>query len=203
MPDVVRGQLFSGDLKRELGGYRGAEVIRARFDACKDGSPLQRAQYADLTTYLPGDILVKVDRAAMANSLEVRPPLLDAEFVKWSFGLDGSLKVRGNQGKYLLKEAAAPLLPKGFLDRPKMGFSMPISSWLRNELRERVDAVLNGQSMRTSGYFNMNAAQQIWREHLSGARDHGRALWLILAFGNFLETRKGAMAVRDVAVAQG
>ncbi len=70
---------------------------------------------------------------------------------------------------------------------------MPISSWLRHELRERVDAVLDGQSLRTSGYFNMNAAQQIWREHLSGARDHGRALWLVLAFGNFLEKQKGGL----------
>lgn len=197
MPDGVRSQLFSGDLMRRLGGYRGAELIRSAFDSCKDGSALQKAQYADLKTYLPGDILVKVDRAAMANSLEVRPPLLDADFVKWSFGLDTAMKVRGGEGKVLLKQAAEPLLPKGFLDRPKMGFSMPISAWMRKELCERMNELVNGQTMRNSGYFNMAVAQRIWGEHLSGARDHGRPLWLMLAFGNFLERHKSSSVVTE------
>lgn len=189
MPDDVRSRLFSGDLLRTLNGYRGSETIRRAFTACRGGTPLQRAQYTDLTTYLPGDILVKVDRASMANSLEVRPPLLDPGFVKWCFGLATRQKVHGQQGKALLKEAMAPLLPHDILTRPKMGFSMPISEWFRGDLRDRMEGLVHGRTLKESGYFNVPAVQAFLGEHLSGARDHGRPLWLLLAFANFLERR--------------
>jgi asparagine synthase (glutamine-hydrolysing) len=187
MPDAVRRALFSPDFQRSLGGYRGAEVIRSAFDACSDGTPLQRAQYTDLTTYLPGDILVKVDRASMANSLEVRPPFLDPAFVRWSLGLSTGLKVRGGQGKAILKEAMMPLLPSDLMTRPKMGFSIPIAQWLRGDLRQRMEDLVGDDRMRASGYFDMEAVQGLWAEHLSGARDHARALWLLLVFSDFLD----------------
>jgi asparagine synthase (glutamine-hydrolysing) len=190
MPDGVRHRLFGGDFQNSLHGYHGSNVIRQAYEACKGGTALQRAQYVDLTTYLPGDILVKVDRAAMANSLEVRPPLLDPGFVRWCFGVASHQKIRNNHGKALLRDVASALLPPEVLHRPKMGFSMPVSAWMRNELRERMQELVHGKTMRESGYFDMRVVQELWNEHISRSRDHARPLWLLLAFANFLELRQ-------------
>lgn len=186
IPDEMRALLYTGDLQRSLQNYRGAEVIRGAFEASAGDSPLQQAQYADLTTYLPGDILVKVDRTSMANSLEVRPPLLDPDFVSWCYSLPAEAKLRRGQGKAILRDAVAPLLPPALLQRPKMGFSIPIADWFRGALRGTMEALIADPVLKTCGYFETRMIETLWREHLSGERNHARPLWLLLVFAGFL-----------------
>lgn len=125
--DRLRHSLFSAGLKRELQGYRAVEVLQ-RHAARAPEHPLSRVQYLDMKTYLPGDILTKVDRASMAHSLEVRVPILDHEFLDWVSGLSPDLKLVGREGKYVLKKALEPYLETANLYRPKMGFAVPLAS---------------------------------------------------------------------------
>jgi asparagine synthase (glutamine-hydrolysing) len=195
VPDAARATLYSGDLRRELHGYSGADVIRAKFRESEGDTSLRRAQYTDITTYLPGDILVKVDRTSMANSLEVRPPFLDPEFVAWSYALPDQAKLRKGQGKALLKQAMRPFLPNDLIDRPKMGFSMPIADWLRTDLRSDVEALGRNSHLANSGLVDSSVVQRLAREHLSGAFNHARPLWLIFVFAAFLKHAASQAAV--------
>src|SRR5207244_5459912 len=122
----LRRRLFSPDLTRELKGYNAVEVLRAHMLRCSSADPLSRVQYADFKTYLPGDILTKVDRASMANSLEVRVPLLDHTLVEWAARLPSRLKLRGPEGKYIFKAALEPYVPKEILYRHKQGFAVQL-----------------------------------------------------------------------------
>ncbi len=184
--DSLRDALFSPALKRELGGYHAIEVLRGHMAAADTDEPLFAAQYADLKTWLAGDILTKVDRASMANSLEVRVPLLDHEFVEWSAGLPQRLKLQGQTGKFLLKRALEPYVPNDLLYRPKQGFSVPISAWFRGPLRQRVREAVTGPVLAESGYFDQDALALMVDRHQSGARDHGVVLWSLLMFEAFL-----------------
>jgi asparagine synthase (glutamine-hydrolysing) len=192
--DEQRSALLSGDLKRRLGAYEPNELIRARFREAKAFSPLQRAQYADLMTYLPGDILVKVDRAAMANSLETRPPFLDHDFVAWSFSLDTKVKVDGGEGKAILKKGMEAHLPNALLYQPKRGFSIPIDQWLRGPLRDMTLGLTSSARLQDCGLFDMKAIDGWVGEHLRGARNHWQTLWLLFVFDAFLNVRAAARA---------
>ncbi len=139
LPESERAALFSPDFTRALDGYDPASVLAAHAGEADTDDPLARAQYMDLMTWLPGRMLVKVDRASMAHGLELRPPLLDHELVEWAAGLPRALKLRGNEGKILLKRALAPHLPRELLHRPKQGFAQPLAEWFGSELRARVD----------------------------------------------------------------
>lgn len=186
--DTVRQALFSSKLKQDLQGYHGREVVAAAFreaDATTD-DPVRRAQYVDLRTWLPGDILTKVDRASMAVSLEVRAPLLDHESIDWSLALPSDLKIKGMNGKYLLKKAMEPHLPHDLMYRPKQGFSIPLAAWFRGPLSDRVDTLVSGQRMADSGLFEQTTMAKIAREHQHGQRDHSRLLWLLFMFDGFL-----------------
>ncbi len=187
-----RRALFSPDLAHRLAGYEPGELIRARFREARDFSPLQRAQYADLMTYLPGDILVKVDRAAMANSLETRPPFLDHDFVAWSFSLDTASKIAGGEGKAILKKAMVPHLPRDLLYQPKRGFSIPVSAWLRGPLRDMTLGLTSSARLQDSGLFDMRAVDNWVGQHLRGARDNWQTLWLLFVFDAFLRERANA-----------
>ncbi len=123
----------------------------------------------------------------MANSLEVRVPMLDHEFVEWSAGLPADLKLRGGTGKYLLKQALAPYLPAELLHRPKQGFSAPIGAWFRGPLQGRLRAALAGPAM--ANYFNIGLLTRLADQHTTGARDHGAVLWSLLMFESFLRTQ--------------
>jgi asparagine synthase (glutamine-hydrolysing) len=147
---------------------------------CQD--PLSRVQYVDMKTYLPGDILTKVDRASMAHSLEVRVPFLDHKLVEWVSGLPPDLRLRDGQGKYLLKRAMAPYLPHDLLHRRKMGFAVPLTRWFRGPLREVVRREVLGEEMADAGILDREYARRLVDEHQSGARDHSAALWTLLAF---------------------
>jgi len=135
--------------------------------------------------YLPGDILTKVDRASMAHSLEVRVPILDHEFVDWVSGISPSMKLKGREGKYIFKRALRNYLSDQILYRPKMGFAVPLASWFRGPLKQRVkDSLLSG-SLQDSGIFNNDFLKQLVNQHQSGLRDHSAAIWSLLMFEAF------------------
>ncbi len=141
---------------------------------------LSRIQYIDFCTYLPEDILAKVDRASMAHSLEVRCPLLDHHLVEFAAGLSSMLKLQGSQSKIVFKEALAGLLPNSVVQRKKMGFALPIASWLRGELAPMVaQHVLDGER---HGLLDRTRLERWWTEHRRGVRDRTTVLWGALMF---------------------
>jgi asparagine synthase (glutamine-hydrolysing) len=181
-----RAQLYSDSFKRKLNGYSALDLFRGHAEKAGTDDPLALVQYLDYKTWLVGDINTKVDRASMAHSLEVREPLMDHQLIEWLATLPTSLKVRGQEGKFILKKAFEPRLPADVLYRPKMGFSVPLASWLRGPLAQRTrDAVL-GARMADSGYFDPKALQSMVRRHQSGERDFSAPLWTLLMFEAFL-----------------
>ena len=149
---------------------------------------LQRAQYTDIMTYLPGDILTKVDRASMANSLELRSPFLDQELSDWSFSLPDDLKLqRGAGGKAILKKAMEDFLPRDLLYRSKKGFTVPVAEWFRGPLREDIRALAQGARLKQSGFFDTDAIAAMADAHIAGSRDFSKPLWLLWVFGSFLD----------------
>jgi asparagine synthase (glutamine-hydrolysing) len=153
--------------------------------------PLSLIQYLDMKTYLPGDILTKVDRASMAHALEVRVPILDHPLVEWISGLPPDLKLRGREGKYIFKKALAPYLPDDILYRRKQGFAVPLDRWFRGPLKQQLrDAVL-GPVMADTGLFDMAFLKQLVEQHISGRRDNSAALWSLLMFERFVGKMRG------------
>ncbi len=187
----LRRRLFSPDLTRELRGYDAAEVLRSHMLRCSSEDPLSRVQYADFKTYLPGDILTKVDRASMANSLEVRVPLLDHSFVEWVARLPSRLKLHGPEGKYIFKAALEPHVSKAILYRPKQGFAVPLAAWFRGPLRQHVRERLCGSVLCDSGLFDMATIGTLLDQHQSAVRDHSAALWSLSMFESFLRQVHG------------
>jgi asparagine synthase (glutamine-hydrolysing) len=139
-------------------------------------------QYWDQIGYLPDDNLVKVDRASMRASLEVRAPLLDHRVVEYSWRLPMRLRVRNGQSKWLLRQVLYRHVPKSLIDRPKMGFSVPVASWLRGSLRPWAEELLDHSTLRKDGIFDVAAIRKVWDQHLSGAIDAHNELWTILMF---------------------
>jgi asparagine synthase (glutamine-hydrolysing) len=183
---AMREQLFSAQLKRELGGYDAQQVFDRHALKAGTDDPLALIQYLDIKTYLVGDINTKVDRASMAHSLEVREPLMDHQLVEWLATLPMGLKIRGNEGKVLLKKAMEPRLPNDVLYRPKMGFSVPLARWFRGPLKQRVrDAVL-GERLLGTGWFDRRYLEHLVTAHQSGASDYSAPLWTLLMFEAFL-----------------
>ncbi len=186
-PEEGRDWLFSDAMKQDLQGYRSAEVFKGHIDGKSFEDPLRMVQYLDFKTYLPGDILTKVDRASMAHSLEVRVPFLDHTFVSWVAGLQTQQKLKGGNGKHVLKEALRPLLPHDVLFRSKMGFAVPLGMWFRGSLKERTAATVRGERLRECGVFSPEGLDRIVQEHQSGKRVWTAALWALLMFDGFLQ----------------
>ncbi|HEY9436178.1 MAG TPA: asparagine synthase (glutamine-hydrolyzing), partial [Blastocatellia bacterium] len=153
--------LFSEDARRALAGYDPAERFERTFAAPASRSRLDHILYLDSKTYLPGDILVKVDRMSMANSLETRAPLLDHRLIEFAQTIPASLKIRGQETKYILKRAAEGLIPDEIINRPKQGFDVPIRRWFNRELREMLDDTLKDRLARERGEFNHRAVLAI------------------------------------------
>lgn len=179
-PHALRQRLFTHDVKSRLAGYRAEDrYVRAMAQApARD--PLDRAQYADLRIWLPGDILTKTDRMSMAVSLEAREPLLDYRLVEFAARLPVAQRIRGNSGKYLMKKAMEPYLPHDILYRQKMGFVTPISAWFRGALAGEARAVAGGSALARTGWFDTALLGRIATDHQSGLADHGRLLWQLL-----------------------
>ncbi|HEX7385722.1 MAG TPA: asparagine synthase (glutamine-hydrolyzing) [Castellaniella sp.] len=132
--------------------------------------------------YMPGDVLAKVDRAAMANSLETRAPFLDRSVVEFAARLPLSLKLRDGQGKWVVRQLLYRHVPQPLVDRPKKGFSVPLAAWLRGPLRGWAEELLSEPRLRTEGYFDSEVIRHVWREHLAGRANHAMRLWSVLMF---------------------
>jgi asparagine synthase (glutamine-hydrolysing) len=151
------------------------------FAASHACSPVGQVTDADINTYLPGDLLVKLDITTMANSLEARSPFLDHHLMEWAAGVPADLKVRSGTTKYLLKKAVADWLPAELITRPKMGFAVPLADWLRTDLRELCHDLLTDRTARSRGYFRPEIVAELLRQH-AGGQDHGPRLWALLQF---------------------
>ena len=192
--DTQRNLMFSDAMQRELQGYRAVETFEHYARRCPADDPLSLIQYLDMKTYLVGDILTKVDRASMAHSLEVRVPLLDHKFIEWVSGLPVNMKLRGQEGKYILKKALEPHLPHDVLYRPKMGFGVPLGKWFRGPLKKRVRESLLEGNLAQSGMFCQSYLEQLVNDHQSGLREYSAPLWALMMF-------QASMADDDISLA--
>ncbi len=170
-----------------LGGYEPPTALTGRRRRIRLHDYTQRMMYVDTVSYLPDDILTKVDRASMAVSLEARVPLLDHRVVEFAWRLPMSLKVRDGQGKWILRQVLYRYVPRQLIERPKMGFGVPIDIWLRGPLREWAEALLNERRLREEGFLDPDTVRSMWRDHLSGERNSQGRLWNILMFQAWLE----------------
>ncbi len=176
----IKQALLHADVLNTLKGYDTVEVFRAYYDRSKATDPLARIQYVDVKTYLTDDILVKVDRASMAHSLEVRAPMLDGEFMELAARIPTSLKLRGTSGKHILKKAFSPFLSDNILYRKKMGFAVPLERWFRGELQEMAHSILlEGQA---DSLLNASTVSKLWNEHQSGMHNRATELWTLLMY---------------------
>ncbi len=176
----VRAGLYTDAARAALGGHVAEQryVETMRTAPARDG--LDRAQYADFKHWLPGDILTKMDRTSMAVSLEAREPLLDYRFVEFAATLPASMRIKGGHGKWLMKKALEPYLPKEVLYRPKMGFVTPVSAWFRKGLADEAAGLARSRVLAGSGWFEPKAIARLAEEHRSGRAEHGRTLWQLM-----------------------
>jgi asparagine synthase (glutamine-hydrolysing) len=176
-----------------LGLEREPDSLPVRPPAWPHAGPLAMA-CVDALTYLPDDILVKVDRAAMAVGLESRVPFLDPRVAELAWSLRPDQRIRAGQGKWILRQVLSRHLPRELFERPKTGFAAPIGAWLRGELREWAETLLDERRLRLEGFFDPVPVRVRWHEHLRGGSDHAHALWDVLMFQAWLERARASSA---------
>ncbi len=176
----AKRELLSTDIRRALNGRDSSAGFRQLLTVPPSEEHINRLLYLDSKTYLPGDILTKVDRMSMAHSIEARVPLLDYKLIEFVQTIPASLKLRGRVTKHILKEAVRGLIPDQIIDRPKQGFGVPIGKWFNNELRDMLHDTLTDSRTRQRGYFNQHEVEAILNEHARGRRDNSRHLWGLL-----------------------
>jgi asparagine synthase (glutamine-hydrolysing) len=194
-PADVAGWLAAGDAKR--GDYG---MVERRFDHGY-ADPIDEMIHGDIESYLLDDILVKVDRMTMANSLEARAPLLDSVLVDWAAKLPNAMKMQSGRGKYLLRRLAGGYLPPAALEKSKQGFAIPLDHWFRTDLREMIADTLSSDSFTESGVFDPAVAETMLQQHLRGRKNHGENLWQMLVFALWYRDR--AQMPPALALAEG
>ncbi len=179
-PPAMRHALYSRRMRGNIGDYRAERHMHALMANAPARSGLDRAQYADMKLWLPGDILTKLDRTSMAVSLEAREPLLDHRLLEFAASLPESMRVRRGQGKWLMKRTMERYLPEDILYRPKMGFVTPIAQWFRGPLAETARAISTSAGLAKTGWFEPSAISKVAEDHISGRSDNSRLLWQLL-----------------------
>ena len=177
---AMRRQLYSRRARGILQDYRGETHMHRLMESAPARSGLDRAQYADMKLWLPGDILTKLDRTSMAVGLEAREPLLDHRLMEFAASLPENMRVRRGQGKYLMKSAMERYLPKDILYRPKMGFVTPIAQWLRGPLAETARAISSSRTLTGLEWFDEGAISKVAEDHIAGRSDNARLLWQLI-----------------------
>jgi asparagine synthase (glutamine-hydrolysing) len=188
-PPALKKRLLGADVQKRLNGYDSADVMRHYYERADTADPLSRIQYVDMKTYLVDDILVKVDRASMANSLEVRCPLLDHKLMELIAQIPSGLKLNNGRGKYIFKKSLQKVLPADVLNRAKKGFAVPVAEWFRGELKEFAHDAL---FQREDGVLDRGFLTRCWRQHQRGQRDWSALLWTVLMFKEWQEVSKAA-----------
>ncbi len=179
--DVVRNQLFTNDALKQIDTPPAAHIMEL-FKRAGDRGHLNRSLYVDVKSYLCDNILTKVDRMAMAVSLETRVPYLDPDVVELAFRVPEELKVKPDETKVILKRAASKLVPKECIYRPKEGFSIPIKNWLNNEFKPLMDDLLDAGKIKNDGIFNPETIKRLKSEHNTGTANHSHILWSLIVF---------------------
>jgi asparagine synthase (glutamine-hydrolysing) len=183
----LREQLYSPEFMRSRGVYRAEQRWIETMASAEARSGLDRAQYADLMFWLPGDILTKVDRTSMAVSLEAREPLLDHRLIEFAATLPEKMRVHRGEGKWLMKRTMRRFLPDEILHRPKQGFVTPIAQWLRGPLAGAARAIANSAPLARSGWFDAVHIGHLAEAHIAGRSDHSRVLWQLLMLDRSLQ----------------
>lgn len=178
--------LFLPDIRRTLGDHDAFEIARNHIRRSKTANPLHAILYLDAKLYLQDDLLVKVDRASMANSLEVRVPVLDHICVDYATCLPTVYKLKGLKSKYLLKQVASSFLPKKIVNRPKKGFGIPVAKWIRSDIKELFLDTLSPDKIRREGLFNPEFISGMMRDHLTQRIDYRKPLWTLFMFEQWL-----------------
>jgi asparagine synthase (glutamine-hydrolysing) len=189
-----RERLYTAEFRASVDFSQTDAFMRDRFSASDAADPINLLLDVDVQTYLPGDLLVKMDIATMAHSLEVRSPLLDHELMEYAASLPGNWKVAGKTTKKLLKDAVRPWIPGHILDRPKLGFGVPIAEWLQGSLRDLPGEVLLDETARRRGIFRTDAIRDLIAEHQAGTRDNSHRLWALIQFELWMQTFVDARA---------
>lgn len=180
--------LYTPEFKARLGMFDTAKLMEQLADESGSSDYIDRVLYTDFNSYLPNDLMVKVDIAAMANSLEGRSPLLDHELLELSAQIPSSLKIKDGEKKYIFKKALEPILPHEILYRPKMGFGVPLVHWFRKELKDYAyDTLLNGQGVKR-GWFDRKAVQRLLDDHTQTQRDYSNHIWALIMLEQWLNT---------------
>lgn len=187
LSDHQLNSLLNDDIQRIVKGYDPSNHIKRYYNSCHSNDHLSKILYTDLKMYLPGDILAKVDRMSMANSLEVRSPLLDHKVIEYAARIPSSMKMKYGNKKHILKEAFKRILPEEILKRKKHGFDVPLNRWFRNDLKNIAhDVLFNQKEMNL--FFNNDQIRKIWFDHQSGKFENGTVLWTLMIFSLWLET---------------
>ncbi len=179
-PPEIRHALYTDGFRASLQGHAAEDRYVSTMRQASARDPLDRAQYADLKIWLPGDILTKVDRTSMNVSLEAREPLLDYRLVEFAARLPVEQRIRNGEGKWLMKKCMEGHLPRDILYRPKMGFVTPISAWFRGALAGDAEDVTTRSKLAQSGWLDPTALKRVYADHQSGISDHGRLLWQLV-----------------------
>ena len=168
------------DFRRTVERNDPLDFLLKKFEESDTEDPLEQLLYVDINSYLPEDLLVKMDIATMANSLEARVPFLDHKFMELVAGIPSQLKLKGSMTKFILKKAFSDLLPEAILKRKKMGFGVPISRWFRNELKDYVYEILLDTRTMSRGYFREKGIKRLLDEHIALRYDHSAKIWALL-----------------------